>query len=108
VGGDKQLLNELITIFLQEFPAIAKRLKESLLAGDVAALRDPVHRLKGSLGYLGMPHPAGLAEEIEIASRAENPTRVAGLIDALIAHVNLLQPAMRAIRAENSYVPSVS
>jgi signal transduction histidine kinase/DNA-binding response OmpR family regulator/HPt (histidine-containing phosphotransfer) domain-containing protein len=106
VGGDESLLNELINIFLQEYPVLAQRLTEGLSRGDLAALREPAHSLKGSLGYLGMEDAASLALEIEQASRAQDADRVAGLIDTMMSQVSAVQQAMRTQVPEKTLEPA--
>jgi len=94
VGGDEALLQELITVFFQEYPTLADRLTEGLSRGDLASLLEPAHTLKGSLGYLGVPDAARLAQEIEDASRAEDTARVADLVDNFMARVKVMQEAL--------------
>jgi signal transduction histidine kinase/DNA-binding response OmpR family regulator len=95
VGGDESLLNDLIAIFLQEYPALAQRLTEGLSRGDLASLREPAHTLKGSLGYLGMEGPASLALEIERASQAQDAGRVPSLIETMMSQVSAVEQDMR-------------
>jgi HPt (histidine-containing phosphotransfer) domain-containing protein len=97
------LLDELIGLFLQDYPALARRLTDALGRGDLASLREPAHRLKGSLGYLGMPETADVALEIEKASHGQDHGRVAGLIDTLLKQVDAVQQAMLPTPAEDRH-----
>ena len=102
LGGDESLLNELIDLFFNDYPALAAKLAEALARGDIASLREPAHTLKGSLRYLGLPTTAGLAQQIENASEAEDDTAIVPLLDRLMAEVDMLRPMMRPAVAETS------
>jgi signal transduction histidine kinase/DNA-binding response OmpR family regulator len=95
LDGDESLLNELIEVFFNDYPLLARRLTEALDRGDLASLREPAHTLKGSLGVLGLPETAGLAQAIESASRVEDATAAVSLIDRFMAEVEMLQELMR-------------
>ncbi len=95
LGGDESLLDELIELFFKDYPVLARRLTEALTRGDLASLREPAHKLKGSLGALGLPATADLAQEIESASQVEDATAAVSLIDRFMAEVEMLQDVMR-------------
>jgi signal transduction histidine kinase/HPt (histidine-containing phosphotransfer) domain-containing protein len=95
VGGDESLLNELIDVFFSNYPALAARLSEALLRGDLASLREPAHTLKGSLGALGLQETAGLAQAIESVSQVQDATAAVSLIDRFMADIEMLQDVMR-------------
>ncbi len=95
LGGDEPLLDELIELFFSDYPVLARRLTEALARGDLASLREPAHKLKGSLGALGLPETAGLAQEIESASQVEDATAVVSLIDRFMAEIEMLEDVMR-------------
>ena len=52
VDGDWGLLEELLAIFIKEFPAQLKEVEEAILSNDAERLRRSAHRLKGALGNL--------------------------------------------------------
>ena len=95
LGGDESLLDELVELFFNDYPVLAKRLTDALARGDLASLREPAHTLKGSLGAIGLPATAGLAQEIESASRVEDATTAVSLIDRFMAEIEALQDIMR-------------
>jgi HPt (histidine-containing phosphotransfer) domain-containing protein len=99
VGGDESLLNELIEVFFNDYPALAARLTEALERGDLGSLREPAHTLKGSLGYLGVPQAASLAQKIEAASQVEDATSAVNLIDTFMAEIETLHDLMRPVPA---------
>ena len=95
LGGDESLLDELVGLFFKDYPVLARRLTDALAGGDLASLREPAHKLKGSLGALGLPATAGLAQEIESAGQVEDATAAVGLIDRFMAEIEMLQDVMQ-------------
>mgnify|MGYP001181036242 CR=1 FL=1 len=53
VGGDTELLRELIDVFLQDCPRMMEEAREALGAGDLLKLKRAAHSLKGAAGILG-------------------------------------------------------
>ncbi len=83
---------------------MARRLTDALARGDLLSLREPAHRLKGSLAYLGISNTAKVAGEIERrSSENQDDGRVAGLMDMLLSQVDAFRPAMRPTPAENPH-----
>jgi signal transduction histidine kinase/CheY-like chemotaxis protein len=62
MNGDKPLLEEIVGIFLREYPKSMAELRAAIPAHDFAAVRVVAHTLKGELGYLSAG-PALLALE---------------------------------------------
>lgn len=52
VDGDFELLKELLTVFVEEFPAQLKEIEEAILCNNSEKLHRSAHRLKGALGNL--------------------------------------------------------
>jgi signal transduction histidine kinase/DNA-binding response OmpR family regulator len=66
VGGDEQLLGELIEIFLRESGKWIDTIHEAIRRGDAASLRRAAHSWKGSFGYLGADHAVEVALKLEL------------------------------------------
>ena len=69
VGGDRQLLREIIEAFLDEAPRLLAELREGAEGGDLESLRRAAHTLKASLRYLGAAALADQAYELESCGR---------------------------------------
>jgi HPt (histidine-containing phosphotransfer) domain-containing protein len=83
---------------------LGRRLTDALARGDLLSLREPAHRLKGSLAHLGISNTAKVAGEIERrSSENQDDGRVAGLMDMLLSQVDAFRPAMRPTPAENPH-----
>ncbi len=48
VGGDQALCDELIALFIEDFPLLIKELKKALPEGDMAAMQRLAHKMKGA------------------------------------------------------------
>ena len=70
VGGDRQLLSELLAIFVVDGPAHILALRDAITRADVAELTRVAHMLKGELRTLGAVPAASLAERLEELGRA--------------------------------------
>jgi CheY-like chemotaxis protein len=65
VGGDRQLLREIIEAFLQEAPSLLAELQQAASDGDLSSVRRAAHTLKASLRYLGATDLAEQAFALE-------------------------------------------
>ena len=52
-GGDRELLESVIEVFLDEEPELIEAIRKAIVADDSTALRLAAHTLKGSLRYFG-------------------------------------------------------
>ncbi len=69
VGGDRQLLAEVIDAFLQEAPRQMEAIRQAVVAGDAPLLRRAAHTLKGSLRYFGCQAAFVRALNLELAGQ---------------------------------------
>jgi CheY-like chemotaxis protein len=76
LGEDRQLLQEVITIFKAELPGLMAAIRKSAKNGDTEKLRRAAHTLKGSLGLLGAPRAFESARHLEDVVRRGDPANV--------------------------------
>ena len=67
VGGDQELLKDLVGVFLSEQTSMLSKVSAAIESGDSAQLRLSAHSLKGAAGHLGALNVARVAGELEIA-----------------------------------------
>ncbi len=96
VGGDEELLDEIVELYLGEYPALLSEIQKSVQSGDAPGLYRSAHTLKGSLGTLGAEEAHQRALELEISGRsaqlAEAPTMLKDLENLLqLLHQELLK-----------------
>lgn len=65
VDGNKELLEELVKMFFEDYPSDIENLKESMEKKDASTLAFVVHGLKGELGNMGMKSAYKIACELE-------------------------------------------
>ncbi len=106
LDGDELLLVELISVFFEEYPKLAARLRQSLSQKDFAGLREVAHSLKGSLGYLGAVEGEALALAREHASLSGDSARAGELVAQLMAYIEAFRQLMvSASGAPNDATP---
>jgi two-component system sensor histidine kinase/response regulator len=72
VGGDMDLLKEIIEIFLDDFPNQMKQIREGILAGDAKAVEHAAHSLKGSVANFAAKRAYDKAYCLEVLGREGN------------------------------------
>ena len=72
VGGDRELLAELVAIFLREYPVFLDSAKKAIQAGDRAALELQAHTFKGRLAFFGIRAMHDKAMDLESMARNGN------------------------------------
>ena len=65
IGGDKDLLQDLCGIFLEESPKLLEKLRQAVRDEDCEAVLRTAHSLKGEAGYLGAAVTSQAARQLE-------------------------------------------
>ncbi|MGC2111829.1 MAG: Hpt domain-containing protein [Candidatus Korobacteraceae bacterium] len=107
LGGDEALLEELIQIFFEDYSRLAERLSQGLSQGDLAAVREAAHTLKGSLAYLGATDASARALEIETAARLAEAGPAAELVRKLMFEIEVLRQAMTSPAGDPKHGPDI-
>jgi len=69
VGGDEELLKDLMTLFLQKKDILLKALENAITAADAEAISDTAHALKGAVNHFAAKRAQKLAKVIEDNAR---------------------------------------
>jgi two-component system sensor histidine kinase/response regulator len=72
VGGDKELLQEIAVLFIEECPRAFAEIQEAVAAGDAAKLENAAHALKGSVANFGARDAVATAFRLEQMGRAND------------------------------------
>jgi two-component system sensor histidine kinase/response regulator len=96
VGGDRQLLRDLVRMFLESCPGRLADLRRALEASDAAGLHRAAHSLKGNLGNLGARVAEEQAQHIVSLARQGKLADAADACRALEQSVERLRPALAA------------
>lgn len=66
IGGDRQLLRELVRLFLADYPRHLAEIKEAIRLGDGGSLGKAAHTLKGSVGNFEAKKALAAAHRLEL------------------------------------------
>ena len=69
VGGDEELLDEIVELYLGEYPGLLEQIQSAVHSGDANRLYRSAHTLKGSLGALGAEAAQQRAQDLETSGR---------------------------------------
>jgi CheY-like chemotaxis protein len=83
VGGDRELLQELLAIFAHGHPGRVRALREAVGRGDPAEVMRTAHTIKGALRALGTKAAAAFAEQLESMGREQRLDGGIALVEAL-------------------------
>lgn len=92
--GEPDLVALVVGEFLRLVPGRLERLRQAAAKGDVHALEQEAHALKGSCGMLGAGTMRSLAEQLEALGRSHGTNGAAGLVDGLEAAFGLVREAL--------------
>lgn len=97
VQGDQQLLGELASVLLREYPGWVRELHQAIAAHDPATVRRVAHMLKSSVGIFAATSAFDAAWNLESMGRREDLTDAATVCADLEAILGRLQPTLRAL-----------
>jgi HPt (histidine-containing phosphotransfer) domain-containing protein len=77
LGGDRELLRDIIQLFLEDTPPRLTALRHAVAAGDARAIRAEAHALKGSAGNMSAHRLVEAAATLEDIGTREDLTKAA-------------------------------
>lgn len=93
VGGDAELLKEVVELFLDDYPSTFEKIRDAVASRDALALEHHAHSLKGSVSTFGADRAFEAAFALEKQGRSGDLT---GVQDGL----SRLEQALEALRPE--------
>jgi two-component system, sensor histidine kinase and response regulator len=97
VEGDRDLLEELVRLFMDEFPGNMTAIHQALAAGDASVLLRLAHTIKGAAMNLGAHRVAAAAGVLEDQARAGDLREAAAVVEKLAKEVEILQPDLESL-----------
>jgi protein-histidine pros-kinase len=94
VGGNVQLLAEILDLFRTQRGQLQGELRDALERRDAGRLTRAAHTLKGTLGSLGATTAYGAARRLEALARAGDLAAAADAHAALAAELDRLETAL--------------
>lgn len=92
IGGDHELLDQLIDLFLQRYQPMMESIRATLASRDQRAIEQAAHLLKGTAGNLCAP------EVVLAAGQLEALGRLGLLLDAPVIYTQLEIAVLRLVR----------
>ncbi len=99
VAGDREILKELIEIWLRQTPRLSSDIIRAVQIENPDELHLAAHTLKGSLQLFGMDTAASVAAALENAGRTKNLAGGADLVHQLETELALVVPQVIAYQA---------
>lgn len=96
VEHDRHLLNELLSIFVEEFPLKLQQLKEAVAREHLPDVVLVSHALKGMLANLSVTEAAVAAADLERIARSGQTTLLTQALTAFERQTQGLVPELRA------------
>ena len=90
VGGDQDLLRELIEVFLEEVPVLLSRASEAADQNKADVLKATAHSLRGSMLFLNPEAAIECAERVELLASEGNVEAARQSLTDLPAHMDVV------------------
>jgi len=107
LGGDEELLHEVIEIFVDQAPKHVDTLRRALSQGDAALVEKTAHSMKGELGYLGIAEVSQKARDLEELGRKEQLHQASQLFTSFETEISAIVAAMRGAKPGSSLAASL-
>jgi len=96
---DKEIVIEIIDIFINEYPERMSNIKQAIDAKDFPNLKFHAHSTKGVIANFTVPHVQELAKKLELAGSEQNLTGVDELFEEFNQQCQLLVDDLKEIKA---------
>ena len=95
MGGDAELLKEVIEDVLEESEVLMRQIEDSVRDRDGAALRRAAHALRGMLLTVGVRDAAGSTLELERMGTTEDLTNAEEALEELSRRMQVILPLLK-------------
>jgi two-component system, sensor histidine kinase and response regulator len=97
IGGDEELLHELVRVFVEEWPRWRQELTEAIAGGDLTRARRLGHTVKGALGHFALPAAESAALRLETLPAECNLAEAEQAFGQLAAEIDRVLPQLEAV-----------
>jgi HPt (histidine-containing phosphotransfer) domain-containing protein len=92
LGGDRELLRDVLGMLLEELPRHMASLRQAIASGNADAIEKLAHSINGELSYLSLSEVSRNASDLEASGQDANTALSASLYGRLEARVLELLP----------------
>ena len=100
VGGDVELLREVIGLFLDDYPQSLEMIRDAVARGDQSGLERHAHSLKGSVSTFGAQEAFEAAMALEKQGRTGDLAQAQDGLSRLEHALATLRPELEALQAK--------
>jgi CheY-like chemotaxis protein/HPt (histidine-containing phosphotransfer) domain-containing protein len=101
LGGDQELLFEVVDLFLEDCARWLEEIRDSIDRGEARQLRAVAHRMVGTVATLAAPAAARAAQRLEDMGRASDLAGAGLAYDTLVRALDRLRPALVGLTQGN-------
>src|SRR5271154_2079312 len=98
VGGDSDLLREIVELFLADYPSTLDKIRSAVSARDASAIEQHAHSLKGSVSTFGAENAFNAALALERQGRTKDLADVEAGLSQLEGALGALRPELESIQ----------
>ena len=106
VDGDRDLLRQMVRVFLTDYPQRAAEIKKAVRRGDAVAVERAAHTLKGALGNFAANSAIAAAQELETMAKRGDLDAAGDACATLDSELALLAEELRRLTTNSSKRPS--
>ena len=100
VGGDVELLREVVGLFLDDYPHSIELIRDAVGRGDQTSVERHAHSLKGSVSTFGAQEVFEAAFALEKQGRSGDLSNAAAGLERLEQALNHLRPELEALQSK--------
>ena len=94
LDGNRELIDAVVQVFLDEYPRLLEQLRDGVARGDAAAVTLAAHTLKGAASNLAADRVVGAAARLESAARGGDLSQAAAIQQSLESEITRLHAAL--------------
>jgi len=98
VGGDVELLREVVGLFLEDYPQSLDLIRDAVARGDQSGLERHAHSLKGSVSTFGAQEAFDAAQVLEKQGRTGDLSSAQTSLERLEQALTALRPELEALQ----------
>ena len=106
LGGDPDLLRELVVMFLADSGTLQQGVSDAIDRQIAVSLEEAAHKMKGTVSIFGSRGAVQAAQELETMGREHDLTNAAETLTQLKAHVQALEKALHLLQQASAQTPA--
>jgi two-component system sensor histidine kinase/response regulator len=100
VGDDRELLSELASMFVQDYPRLIEEAGDAILQKDHAVLERAAHTLKGRLAFFGIAKLRDQLAELEKMGREQDLSQALPMLVTIQTDMHSILPEFESLIGE--------